>query len=153
MGSAVHAYSLAQEGADVRLMVSLEMIGCFSDKAGSQGFPAGRLKTFYPGKDDCIAVVGKWGQGGTVGRVKAALRRAGGVPAYTHCAPAGLPGIDLFDHRNYWARGWRAVMTTDAAFFRNPRYHTPDDAPDTLDYARMARVADTLAAVEHGFAR
>ena len=31
-------------------------------------------------------------------------------------------------------------MVTDTAFYRNPRYHTVKDTPDTLDYARMAKV-------------
>ena len=39
-----------------------------------------------------------------------------------------------------WEQGCTAVMVTDTAFLRNPRYHTPDDRPETLDYARMAEV-------------
>ncbi len=31
-------------------------------------------------------------------------------------------------------------MVTDTAFYRNDRYHTPRDTPDTLDYRRMADV-------------
>ena len=40
------------------------------------------------------------------------------------------------------------MRVTDTAFLRNARYHTADDTPDTLDYARMAEVVEgTLAAV------
>lgn len=35
---------------------------------------------------------------------------------------------------------------TDTAFYRNDRYHTDRDTPDTLDYARMAKV---VAGVHH----
>src|SRR6266545_533742 len=38
MGSAVHARSLREANARVRAMLSLEMIGCFSDQPGSQKF-------------------------------------------------------------------------------------------------------------------
>jgi hypothetical protein len=31
-------------------------------------------------------------------------------------------------------------MITDRAFYRNPRYRTADDTPETLDYGRMANV-------------
>lgn len=31
-------------------------------------------------------------------------------------------------------------MITDTAFYRNDRYHTARDTPDTLDYRRMAEV-------------
>ena len=36
-------------------------------------------------------------------------------------------------------------MLTDTAFFRNPHYHAATDTPDTLDYGRMAAVAEGLA--------
>ena len=57
-----------------------------------------------------------------------------------------LPGIDLSDHRSFWAQGYPAVMVTDTAFFRNDRYHTKEDTPQTLDYERMAKVVDGVHA-------
>ena len=44
-------------------------------------------------------------------------------------------------------KGLPAIMITDTAPFRYPFYHLEDDTPDRLDYARMARVVDGLAAV------
>ncbi len=152
MGSAVHARRLAERGAEVRLMVAVEMIGCFEDAPGTQEYPMAFLKLFYPSAGNFIAVVGKWGQGRTLCRVKRAMRSSGGLPVHALNAPAGTPGADLSDHRNYWARGWPAVMVTDTAFMRNPRYHTADDTPDTLDYARMARTVEGLRAVVREFA-
>jgi hypothetical protein len=35
-------------------------------------------------------------------------------------------------------------MVTDTAFYRNERYHTEDDTPDTLDFVAMAKVVDGL---------
>jgi hypothetical protein len=80
------------------------------------------------------------------------MRASGGIPVHALNAPSGTPGADLSDHRNYWSRGWPAVMVTDTAFMRNERYHTVEDAPDTLDYERMARVVEGLRAVVHEFA-
>jgi Zn-dependent M28 family amino/carboxypeptidase len=60
-----------------------------------------------------------------------------------------IPGVDLSDHANYWNAGMPAVMITDTAFYRNPRYHTALDTPDTLDYATMARVVEGIAAAVH----
>ena len=48
------------------------------------------------------------------------------------------PAIDASDHRNYRD----AVMITDTAYIRNPRYHTAQDTADTLDYAHMSNVVD-----------
>ena len=89
----------------------------------------------------------------TVCRVKKAPRRCGGIPVYALSAPAGMPGADLSDHRNFWARDWPAVMVTDTAFLRNPRHHTVDDALQTLDYDRMARIVDGLREVARKFGR
>jgi hypothetical protein len=152
MGSAVHARSLSERNAEVRLMVAVEMIGYYSDAPDSQEFPMAFLKAFYPSRGNFAAVVGKWGQGGTVCRVKRAMRQSGGIPVHALHAPTGTPGTDLSDHRNYWSRGWPAVMVTDTAFMRNERYHTVEDTPDTLDYERMARVAEGLRAVVREFA-
>jgi Zn-dependent M28 family amino/carboxypeptidase len=148
MGSAVHADSVARENARVRLMISLEMIGYFTDAPGSQQFPAPGLSLLYPGAGNFIAIVGKLGQGRVVRAVRRAMRAATPLPVESIAAPRMLPGVDLSDQRSYWDRGWKAVMVTDTAFFRNPNYHTAGDTPETLDYARMADVVTgVLAAV------
>jgi hypothetical protein len=40
MGSAIHAQSLKQQNISVLLMISLEMIGYFSDAPDSQAMPS-----------------------------------------------------------------------------------------------------------------
>jgi hypothetical protein len=152
MGSAVHAAALAAEGARVRLMIGLEMIGYFSDAPGSQRFPAPGLGLVYPTVGNFIAVVGKLGQGATVRRVRDAMRAAAPLPVESIAAPRFLPGVDLSDHRSYWDRGWDAVMITDTAMYRNPHYHAASDRADTLDYARMADVVTGVHAAVRAFA-
>jgi hypothetical protein len=139
MGSAVHAAALAKAGAAVRLAIAVETIGAFSDAKGSQRYPAG-LGLLYPDAGNFIAVVGKWGQGDAVDEVARALRTGSPLPVETLSAPASVTGVDFSDHVSFWGQGFQAVMVTDTAFFRNERYHTPADRPETLDYARMAEV-------------
>ncbi len=152
MGSAVHARALADRGARVRLMISLEMIGAFSDAAGSQGYPA-VIGWFHPSTGNFVAVVGKWGQGDAVREVAAGMRAGSPLPVETLSAPTVLAGVDFSDHRSFWANGYRAVMVTDTAFYRNPRYHTPADRPDTLDYGRMAEVVKAVHCAVQAAAR
>lgn len=140
MGSAVHADALARSGAPVRAMIALEMLGYFTDAPRSQQFPSSLLKLLYPTTGNYITLVGKLGQGSLVRHFKKAMRRATPLPVESISAPAFIPGIDFSDHLNYWKHGWPAIMVTDTAFYRNQRYHTPDDTPDTLDYQRMAQV-------------
>jgi Zn-dependent M28 family amino/carboxypeptidase len=146
MGSWVHAASLKREGAVVRAMISLEMIGYFTDAPNSQRFPHPLLGMFYPSRGDFITVVGRVGQGGIVRQVKKAMQRATYVDVRSITAPTKLTGVDFSDHRSFWAHGYRAVMITDTAFYRNDRYHTNRDTADTLDYDRMAEV---VRAVHH----
>ena len=151
MGSAIHAASLKQQGASVRVMFSLEMIGHFSDLANSQVFPASVLKVFYPSRGNFIAIVGKVDQGLVVRRVKKAMRDASPLPVYSINAPRLVPGIDFSDHLNYWDAGYNAVMVTDTAFYRNKNYHTLHDTPGTLDYERMAMVVQGVYAAVLAF--
>jgi Zn-dependent M28 family amino/carboxypeptidase len=140
MGSAVHAVSLRAGGRSVRAMICLEMLGCFDDRRGSQRFPLSFLRLFYPGRGNFIAVVGNLGGAPIVRRVKRSMRAGSELPVYSINAPSLVPGVDLSDHRSYWRQGFPAVMITDTAFYRNDRYHTAADTPETLDYNRMAEV-------------
>jgi len=77
MGSAVHAASLHRAGVAVRAMLSLEMIGYFSD-AEEQSYPLPFMQLFYPRQGNFIAVVGRLGDGALTRRIKRAMagRRA-----------------------------------------------------------------------------
>jgi len=140
MGSAVHAASLRAAGRRVHAMICLEMLGCFDDRSGSQRFPFSLLRLFYPGRGNFIAVVGNVGGVNIVRRVKRSMRAGSDLPVYSINAPSIVPGVDLSDHQSYWREGFPAVMITDTAFYRNERYHTAADTPETLDYNRMTQV-------------
>lgn len=147
MGSAVHAEALKKAGVRVRAMISLEMIGYFSDEPASQSYPMPLLRLYYPGRGNFITVVGVPGGIGLTRRVKKAMS-GGGLPVYSITAPAFIPGIDYSDHASYWDAGYPAVMINDTAFYRNKNYHKTGDTADRLDYKRMAQVVDgALAAV------
>ena len=153
MGSVVHARSLKAADVRVRLMMSLEMIGTFSDAPGSQEVPIGLSRSAFPTTGNFIAVVGRRGHAGMVSEIAAAMRYASSVPVVTLVASRDTPGVDLADHRSFWDLDYPAVMVTDTAFFRNPRYHTPEDTPDTLDYRRMAEVVEGVHCVVQAVAR
>lgn len=146
MGSAVHAASLKSSGAKVRSVIVLEMIGCFEQGAVSQSYPLPLLSLFYPNRGNFIAVVGSLGQPRLVRRIKASMRAASPLPVRSINAPAAVPGVDFSDHLSYWREGYPAVMITDTAFYRNPRYHSEEDTPETLDYIRMAQAVDGVRA-------
>ena len=141
MGSAVHAKRLAADRAGCRGVIVLEMVGYFSEAWGSQGYPLPLFHLMYPSRGNFIGVIGRWDQGDWVRAVKAGMKGATDLPVYSIRAPPEVPGVDFSDHLNYWAEGFKAVMVTDTAFYRNKAYHSAGDRPERLDYERMAQVA------------
>ncbi len=140
MGSAVHAASLRDAGAEVRAMICLEMVGYFSDQPGSQQLPTPLLRPFFPDRGNFIGIVGNLGGGSLVRRVKRSFHAASSLPVRSLNGPRFIPGVDFSDHLPYWNAGFPAVMVTDTAFYRNLAYHTEEDTPDRLDYEKMAQV-------------
>ena len=138
MGSAVHMAALKDAAVKVPAMISLEMIGFFTERQPNQGIV---LTSIYPRHGRFIALVGRWADRDLVVDAKKCFRGAGPLEVVSYSGPTGL-GADLSDQRNYWAAGIPAFMVTDTAFMRNPNYHTATDTADTLDYPRMADVVD-----------
>lgn len=147
MGSAWHARMLRESGRALRMMISLEMIGYFSDAPGSQHYPVPAMSALYPDRGNFIAIVGKLENFSAMRRIKSIMRGATDLPVYSTNAPRMIPGVDFSDHLNYWDAGLPALMVTDTAFMRNQNYHRAGDTYDTLDYARMAKVVQAVFAV------
>ncbi len=146
MGSAVHARGL-RDGArtarpEVRAMLGLEMIGYYTERQPRRAL---LVEWIYPRHGDFAVAVGRWQERRLAREIKRAFRGADAARLVSYSGPPIL-GADLSDHRNYWDAGFPAVMITDTAFLRNPHYHRPSDTADTLDYGRMARVVDGVAA-------
>jgi len=55
-----------------------------------------------------------------------------------------VPNVRLSDHASFWDHGYRAIMITDSAFYRNPHYHLASDTMETLDIAFMAELVESL---------
>ncbi|WFB34313.1 M28 family peptidase [Kiritimatiellota bacterium B12222] len=144
MGSYVHAKSLKENKTPVVGMLSLEMIGYFSDRKNSQHYPLPSLAKVYPDRGNFIAVISRMDQVAFTRQVHSAMQAGTDLPVEYLNGPEQIPGIDFSDHRNYWTFGYPAVMITDTAFMRNQEYHRKGDTADRLDYPRMAKVIDAV---------
>lgn len=144
MGSYVHAKSLADAGAKVYGMISLEMIGYFSDDKNSQTYPVESMAAVYGTTGDYITLVKKPDAGTFVEKFCNAFTSTKIIKAKIFSGPPSLPGIDFSDHMNYWKFSFSAMMITDTSFYRNKNYHTPSDTLETLDRRRMAYVIDGI---------
>jgi len=144
MGSLVHARAASARGDRIQAMLSLETIGYYSDRPGSQRYPF-PLSLFYPDTANFIGFVGNLASRALVRDALRSFRRHAALPSEGAAVPASIPGVGWSDHWSFWQAGYRAIMVTDTAFYRYAHYHTEYDTPDKIDYARTARVVTGLA--------
>lgn len=144
MGSLVYARAARSRGEDIRLMVSLEMLGYYSSAPGSQRYPP-LLRYFYPDRGSFIAFVSNLRSRHALVRFHEAFRSECNFASERLASPAIMPGVSLSDQLSFWRSGYPGVMVTDTAFYRYPHYHRPTDTPDKLDFTSMARVTVGIA--------
>jgi len=144
MGSKVYARAARRRGEDIRLMLSLEMLGCYSEAPGSQAYPP-LLGWFYPDRGNFIAFVSNLSSRRALHATVRAFRANCDFPAERLASPAFVPGVAWSDQLSFWRAGFPGVMVTDTAFFRYPHYHRASDTPDKLRLPEMARVVEGLA--------
>jgi len=142
MGSYIHAKSLHDTKIPVKGMVSLEMIGYFSNEENSQDYPLGFLKWFYGSKGNYITIVQKSIQGDFSKQFKELAFEKNSLLTKSFRAPSFFGGIDLSDQRNYWKFGYSAVMITNTSFYRNSNYHQKGDVLGNLSIPNIGLVID-----------
>ena len=147
MGSLIHARRAWDHGENITAMLSLEMLGYYSDLKKSQFYPR-PFKWFYPDQGNFIAFVSNLTSRKLLYDTIGLFREFARFPSEGLAAPEALvPDIRRSDHAAFWSVGYPALMVTDTAGFRNPAYHNVGDVPRTLDYEKMARVVNGLESV------
>lgn len=150
MGSMEAARVSRSVGEDIRGMLSLEMVGYYSELPHSQKYPyplEWLLGKFYPDRGNFVAFVSDRASRPLLVEALRSFRDSVPFPSEGAALPGWVTGVDWSDHSSYWAHGYPALMVTDTSMFRNYRYHTRLDTPDTLDYGRMSRVCVGLSEV------
>ena len=144
MGSLVYAKRAAARGDEITAMISIESIGYYSDAPNSQRYPEA-IGPGHPTTGSFLAVVGNPESAALVDALVAGLRQHGSLPVDGASLAEDEAGFS--DHWSFWQIGVSAAMVTDTAPFRNPHYHRPTDAVQTLDFERMARAVAGLTHV------
>ena len=143
MGSMIYARAARQRGDDIVLMMSLEMLGYYDGRAGSQAYPP-LLSFFFPDRGDFIAFVSNLASRRQLAEAVQAFKANSDFPVESLATLWFVPGVAWSDQLSFWRQDYPALMVTDTAFYRNRHYHSPHDTPEKLDYASMARVVDGL---------
>ena len=134
-----------RRGDDIRLMASLETIGWYSNRPGSQHYPP-LFNLFYPDCANFVGMVSDFRSWAAMRQLAKAFRAHSDFPLHTVATFRFIPGVTWSDHGSFWRRGYRAVMITDTAIYRYRHYHGADDTPDKLVYPDFARVMLGLCA-------
>lgn len=158
VGSRVWASQAKQRGVDIRMMVSLDGVGFAKRTPNSQTLPDGASQLLPDvakrlaangGRADFIAALGDSASAPSLAHFEAAGASIG-QPAFG-IELSGMTRIMLADaarsdHASFWLAGYPGVLITDTANFRNPHYHcgVGQDAPDTLDYEFLNKVASVV---------
>jgi Zn-dependent M28 family amino/carboxypeptidase len=143
-GSVVYARAARERGDDIRLMVSLETIGCYLDTPGSQRYPP-LFRRFFPDRGNFLGLVSDFRSGRALRRMARTFKRHSDFPLEHVATFRWIPGIAWSDHLSFWRQGYQALMATDTAFYRYRYYHTPDDTPDKLNYPALGRATAALS--------
>jgi Zn-dependent M28 family amino/carboxypeptidase len=161
VGSSAYAAALEDPGT-LDLVVVFEMIGYTAHEAGTQAVPPG-LGDLFP---DAVRQIEANQNRGDFLAVVHDQRARGAAEAFAaHGAGRALRVVRLevpdrlknalaardlrrSDHAPFWRRDVPAMMLTDTANFRNPRYHCADgaDSVASIDAAFAAKVVETAAA-------
>lgn len=144
MGSEELAAGLSRDGVEVELMLSLDMVGHFTDEPDSQRSPVADWGLLYQERGNFLAVFSDPDARATVGRVKLGLRAGSGLPVRSFVGQAALHASD---HLPFLELGLPAVLVTDTGPLRYEHWHGRGDLPALLDYQRMAEVVRAVHGV------
>jgi Zn-dependent M28 family amino/carboxypeptidase len=142
MGSRQYAGACHAKAENIVGMLCLEMVGYYSNAPGSQGVPPGiprLLRWVFPRRGDFLASVGNFRSLKLLWEFRRGFKRANrSMRLFSIALPERIHEIRLSDNSSFWDQGYPALMITDTSYLRNPNYHLSTDAPDKLDYGRMA---------------
>lgn len=146
MGSRVFAHQAKIDNTKIRAMISLEMLGYYSDKINSQRYPP-LLGFFYPNRANFISVVGNFSSKWLVKKTAETLQKTLSFPVESIATFGFIPGVDFSDQWSFWKENYPAIMITDTAFYRYKHYHKQTDTFGKLNYQNMGEIVSGLEAV------
>jgi Zn-dependent M28 family amino/carboxypeptidase len=149
-GSAVHAAAARARGERIALMVSLEMLGFYDDRPGSQRYPP-LFRRFYPDRGDFLGFVGDLRSRRAMRRAAAAFRAASDLPLET-CAtfrwvPASAGATTRRSGATATGRSWPRTRPSTATRGTTPPATRPGRSTTAGSRRRWRALAACFAAL------
>ncbi len=139
MGSRVYAKQVDDLNENILAMFSLEMLGYYSDRPGSQQYPI-PVNGMYPDRGNFIGFISNLKSRELLKTSLLVFRQTAKISSEGISLPEAIGAIGRSDHASFWKYNYPAIMITDTANFRSTYYHTLQDTIETLDLDRLTRV-------------
>jgi Zn-dependent M28 family amino/carboxypeptidase len=149
LGSRALAAHAAEQGWQIGGAIVLESVA-YAGKEIAQQTPEG-FPLELPEAGDFAGVLGNEASRDLVGMFLQAVEvHQIELPVVSLVVPGKgemLPDASRSDHASFWERGYKAIVLTDMANYRNPHYHQPTDTLETLNVPFAAQVCRAVAAM------
>ena len=134
----------------IKVMIDFEMIGFYTNRNNSQTFPNG-FNLLFPTQYNQVQADNFRGNFITnvANTASSSLKTAFINNAATYVPALKVISIEVSgtgtsvsdlrrsDHASFWDKGYKALMLSDGANYRNTGYHTIHDVSDSLNYTFM----------------
>jgi hypothetical protein len=138
MGSMVHAKSCMEKKENIKIMISLDMLG-YGSNFVKQKFPLERMSENCPVLGNFLTVISLPSYSNYAYLWKNVYNSLTGKKIHEFIAPASINGINLSDHSSFHKYGFPSILITDTGFYRNDNYHTENDLYNTINFNFLSK--------------
>ncbi|OGP89470.1 MAG: hypothetical protein A2157_13130 [Deltaproteobacteria bacterium RBG_16_47_11] len=139
MGSYQYAQRSRQLREDIKVMLSLDTVGIYTEKPSSQKLPF-PFSLFYPRRGNFLAFIGDFSSRKHMVGATRGFKKGSSFPIEAGVIPKWVKGADWSDHSSFWKFGYPGIMVTDTGGFRSPYHTTKEDTMEKLDFESMSRI-------------
>jgi Zn-dependent M28 family amino/carboxypeptidase len=139
MGSYHYAKRSFERGENINVMLSLDAIGYYTEKAGSQRLPW-PFSIFYPDVGNFLAFIGDFSSRSYLKAITRGFKKGSSFPIEAGVVPQWIEGASWSDHQSFWIFEYPAIMVTDTGAFRSPYHTTKEDTIDKMDFNALTRI-------------
>jgi hypothetical protein len=139
MGSYQYAKKCRARHEDIRVMLSLDALGIYTDRIGSQKYPF-PFSLFYPSRGNFLAFIGDFSSRKYMMETTKGFKKGSSFPIEAGVVPKRVEGAAWSDHLSFWRFGYPGIMITDTGGFRSASHTTKEDTVDKLNFEAMSRI-------------
>jgi hypothetical protein len=139
MGSFQYAKKCREQREDIRAMLSLDALGIYTDRPGSQKYPF-PFSLFYPRRGNFLAFIGDFSSRKYMVETTRGFKKGSSFPIEAGVVPKWVEGAGWSDHLSFWKFGYPGIMVTDTGGFRSSSHTTKEDTMEKLNFEAMSRI-------------